>query len=426
MKKKIVVLVSLLVLVGIGVYLFVDYQKKMQEEQAREAEKAVEEAIAGLYVDDERAEFIQDIGEADFEEIRKKISKLSNDKSAKRFSKDLDDVEFLWHAWEKVQNLLEDGVLVEAVDEKLLTSLTELITEVKEINLAFAEQLNKDVEEIKSQYESLLRIREEVYALFADEEQETMKKEVTRAQYEEVKSSLEVLLNEKEKSKLQDLLGLIDAALTKNEEAEKKRIEAEKKMAALTVGKAKEIGTETLEKFLSILNKAGEENGWHGSNPGVHAVVEPRLLEVVTKRHSATLSSYIEEYYCECDSIWLPYLSEEMIRYELSGKTEDSFVISAIEIIDGFFQGPAYKLIYTFKNENGVWKLDDWDVESLEGKNLALSMAEVKKSWANYGKVTDMIEYDSEEIGELVYQVQFDSYPPTYISMKSGQIIYLD
>ena len=63
----------------------------------------------------------------------------------------------------KEQGLLEDGVLVEAIDEKQLASLAELITEIKEINPAFSKPVNKDVKEIKSEYDAELRKNEGTY-----------------------------------------------------------------------------------------------------------------------------------------------------------------------------------------------------------------------------------------------------------------------
>ena len=426
MKKTIVISISLLILLGVGVYLFVDYQKKMQEEEERQAVKIVKEAIAGLYVDEERAEFVQDVSEEDFEGIRKEIGKITNEKSIKSFTKDLDDAKVLLKAREKVRGLLEDGVLVEAIDETLLASLAELMTEIKEINDAFAELVNKDVKEIKSQYESLLSTKKEVYALFSDKEHKTMKKEVTREQYEEVKSSIKALLNEKEKNGLQEILGLVNAELTKNEEAEKKRIVAEEKMAALTVGKAKEIGSEILINFLSILGEAGDENGWGVENPGVYAVVKPRLMEVITKGYSEKLSAFVEDYYCECDVPWQPYLSDSMIRYEVLNKTKNSFSIAAISVVDNYFGGPAFKTIYTFEDEGGVWKLDGWKLESLEGENLDLSVDEVISAWSGFGEITDVIEYYFREAGEMVYEIQFESDRAIGISMSSGQMLEID
>lgn len=424
MKKKIIIIIGLIVLLSMGIYLVVDYQNKQKEEQEHQAVQVVEQAIASLYVDENRTELYEGINEEDFKQIRERISHVKNNERVNEFNQELEDIEQLIAAQEKVRALLENGIVVEDINEDILESIKELMNEIEEINPAFAELLMRDVNEISSQYVSLVKAREEVYALFADDEHTTMKIEVTRDQYGAAKFSLESLVNEKEKNKLLKLLNVIDAELTEREEIERNRVESEKRMATLTVGKAQDIATKKLDEFLSILNQLGRDNNWIGTGSGVYSVAKPRLLEIVTEKHVDTLVSYVEEYYCECDSIWLPYLSDDMVRFELTSKTENRFVISAIELIDGFMVGPAYKVNYAFKNEDGVWKIDGWEFDSLEGINLKLTKDEISHSpWANFGRVIDISETYAMNTGEKIYRLDFESEASILISSATGQLI---
>lgn len=299
-KKKVVIVIGLLVLLtgfGGGAYAYVDYQNKMQEEQELQAIKVAEQAIASFYVNEEKAELVMDIDQESLDEVSEKISVVSNEKSADILTKDLKDVEVLLNARERVRVLLDDGILVEDADEKQITNISKLIIEINEINNVFAKVLNKDVEEIKSQYESLLIAKEKVYVLFSDETQETMKKEVTRDQYKEAKSSLKEVLNKNEKNKLQALLKSVGKDLTTQEKAEKKRLAAEKKEKEEHEEKERQIAE---EKERLTVEKKDEEtikpsNNSNSSESGNTDIAKaPKKEKEKAKPNSPSKPTYIK------------------------------------------------------------------------------------------------------------------------------------
>lgn len=271
-KKKVIGLIALLLLLsgfGSGAYAYVGYQNKIQEEQERLALNEVEAAIEALYVNEEKSVLVEGLNIEIIAEIREKITSVTNEEKVTQLTSDLDDVEFLLQAQLIVQSLLEDGILVDVIETNI-TSLNGLFLDVKEINNAFASELKEEIEIINVQYESIQNAKEKVYGLFSDEEQETIREEVTRKEYEEVLNSLEDVLNKNEKTKLLALLKLVDTDIAKKEEAEKKRIAKEKKEKEEQETKERQLAEEKAEKErLTMENKekeASKSNNTNNSN----------------------------------------------------------------------------------------------------------------------------------------------------------------
>lgn len=231
-KKKWFIVIGLVVLLsgfGGGVYAYVDYQNKVQEEEERLAVKVAKQAIMALYLDEQKKALANDINTGKIEAAREKIHAVVSEQNKVLLSKELSDVESLLTAREKVESLFIDGVLTDNVEEAQINSLEEFITEIDVVNNGFLSTLNNELNEIKSQYEYLIAVKKNVNALFSDATFEMINDETTREQYEKAKDSIDGVLNKKHKTELNSLLKSVEISLTLKEEAEKKRIAAEKK-----------------------------------------------------------------------------------------------------------------------------------------------------------------------------------------------------
>lgn len=203
---------------------------------------------------------------------------------------------------------------------------------------------------------------------------------------------------------------------TKNSDGDLK----EEQESAITEKEAKAISLELVTSFNKLMWELGEQHQWNFENPGVYEVAKPDLLAVATERFADdTLKSYVEEYYCSCDSGWHPKMDELTIRMQISDLTENSFIVNGINLPDYVSSGD--ELTMKFIHEEDGWKIDHWAHTSVIGKKLNLTEEEISEAYPG-GEVLG--EYQTQD-GITAYKVKLTN-EMIGISKDNGELYFIE
>ncbi|MET3695888.1 hypothetical protein SAMN05877753_102582 [Bacillus oleivorans] len=129
-----------------------------------------------------------------------------------------------------------------------------------------------------------------------------------------------------------------------------------------------EISSELLTGLRETFKQLGEEHKWSSVDfPGYtkpnYSVAKPDLLNFATDEFSdGTLQEILMDFYCHCDKFSLPGFDFH-IRSEIVESNENQFVIKSISLVNMLGHG-GYTGYLTVANENGNWKIDNWELVS--------------------------------------------------------------
>ncbi len=172
----------------------------------------------------------------------------------------------------------------------------------------------------------------------------------------------------------------------------------------LTEQEAISITKEISEELRNMIIKLGEDNNWSFENPGDYSIAKPSLLSIATEEFAdKELAALVKEYYCNCDIVMLPSISDHTIRLQATEIEENSFKVSGINL--GNFVIGLHELKIEMVQIDNQWKLNNWDIEFLEATALDLSTDEVQQAFPEY-KLLEETTYNGMEI----YKLQSDDH----------------
>ena len=156
---------------------------------------------------------------------------------------------------------------------------------------------------------------------------------------------------------------------------------------------------ELFNRLHSTFNSLGEENNWNFENPGDYEVAKPDFLSIATEQFAdKELSSLVEEYYCNCDSVIFPSIYDHTIRLDSTDIKEGSFTVTGINLRN-FISG-LHEVKVTIVKDSVDWKINEWEMDFLEGVALNLTPEEVQQAYPHY-KLVEETTYNGEEIYKL-------------------------
>lgn len=122
----------------------------------------------------------------------------------------------------------------------------------------------------------------------------------------------------------------------------------------------------------------------------------------------------LEVYTCYCDSYFVFDEKDTLAGFELTELTNDTFKAETITLDDGFY-GVGWTNEWSFKKEDGAWKLDNFDYTFADDEPLQLTYKDIEHSYYN------------EETGKLeainfVEYINVDDVQHLVIQRKSGDI----
>ncbi|WP_010677062.1 hypothetical protein [Bacillus timonensis] len=182
-----------------------------------------------------------------------------------------------------------------------------------------------------------------------------------------------------------------------------------------------------IDPLFETLLSSGERNGWGPGNPVDYNVLKPEVMTFVTNSFAdTTLQEFVEEFYCGCDSVYLPKIHYD-VRFDFEQKEENNLKVFTLE--------PANELhnigtlsTFNLSKENDEWKIDGWNFETLDGKDIQLTKEEAEKILSQYEGTPEFIkEYESKEAQGKAYLFNLKSSNGEYlvaISSKDTRLVY--
>ena len=159
------------------------------------------------------------------------------------------------------------------------------------------------------------------------------------------------------------------------------------------------IAKELFDQLHSTFTSIGEENNWNFENPGDYEVAKPAFLSIATEQFAdKELSSLVEEYYCNCDSVIFPSIYENTIRLQATEIEDDSFIVTGVNL--GNFITGLHEVKVGIVKDSEDWKINEWGIEFLEDAVLDLTAEEVQEAYPHYELVEETF-YNGEEIYKL-------------------------
>lgn len=125
----------------------------------------------------------------------------------------------------RMEGFLQDGILGSEIEEEEITALQEVLDEMEE---SYRQVLQDRLSVIKGQYQAMVELETAVSGMFTDEGMESVKEDLTREQYEEIKAKVDSLPQRDVAEKYAEALKKVEEVLTEREQiAEEERRKAE-------------------------------------------------------------------------------------------------------------------------------------------------------------------------------------------------------
>ena len=220
------VTVGILLLIAIIVAIM--YFVKLQKEK-KYNEKIYNNAVSSinsLYQNYEKEIVKYEITDKDIKETEKKIKKIKYITKKEDLEKKLESIKKFY----KVKTTLESYFTEEVLNSNVtLDQINKLIKEYEKLTEGNKEQFKAKIEKMKPQYEAIQALDEKVASLFEDTERTKVKEDVTREVYNEALAQVDTVVQPDIIEKEKGYLAIVDQELTRKEEAERRRIEEEKR-----------------------------------------------------------------------------------------------------------------------------------------------------------------------------------------------------
>ncbi len=217
-------IVFVCVLTGVFTLKYLNYQKNKEHNEM--VLQNATTALNLLYQNKEKEIPKYEITTKDVNNVSKKIEKVVYNKEKKDLTQKLDKIDDFVKVKETLESYFDGDILKSSTTLKQIEKLNNKYQKLSE---NVRNLLKEKLEKMKPQYESIVALDEKVKTLFSDDERTKVKDSVTREEYKEVLALADAILQEDVKLKQKEYLSLVDKTLTQKEEAERRRIEEEKR-----------------------------------------------------------------------------------------------------------------------------------------------------------------------------------------------------
>lgn len=237
-SKKISYLVlSAVVLLGVGGWVYYDHQQTVQAQIAAK-EKAQQQKVTNLkkelasfYFDEDRQFLRSSMFHQDLTKLKAALNDVKEEKEYTTLEKIYEDIQKKRNDTERINALFTSEAIADdhLVDDLQLKTDQE-IKRIETDDSAFGQLIEKAQNEAIKQYEQLQTAKEKTKVVYNDSK---VLDSVTREQYDEAKKAVEQVKNQNLVTDLTDQLKQVEQKLIEKEqkEAEQKKAEAEKKVA---------------------------------------------------------------------------------------------------------------------------------------------------------------------------------------------------
>ncbi len=176
---------------------------------------------------------------------------------------------------------------------------------------------------------------------------------------------------------------------------------AEESVADLQLEEVQAITKATIDGIYDTFNKLGNEQNWNTTNPADFSLIRSKVLPFATEDFADTeLKTLSEDYYCECDSLFRPRISYDVL-FSFEQKAED-LIVKAIQPATEI-ENAGYAWNFTFIYDQDSWKLNAWKRTPLNGEDLQLTQEEATLLLPNAISIDFLKEFDSKEANGKAY-----------------------
>ena len=229
-KEKLIkfleVAVGILLLLAIIVAIMYFIKLQREKEYNEKVYNNAVSSINSLYQNVDKKIIKYEITDKDIKETEKKIKKIKYITKKEDLEKKLESIKKFY----KVKTTLESYFTEEVLNSNVtLDQINKLIKEYEKLTEGNKEQFKAKIEKMKPQYEAIQALDEKVASLFEDTERTKVKEDVTREVYNEALAQVDTVVQPDIIEKEKGYLAIVDQELTRKEEAERRRIEEEKR-----------------------------------------------------------------------------------------------------------------------------------------------------------------------------------------------------
>lgn len=234
-KQKWIIGISLAVVVAVGAGFGVHHlQVKADEKEKQEKLASVDHKVKtyskeslSWYTSAKKEDLKKKVTKADVKKLQKKLDTLVGANMSIETAEKLNTVvtdtgnaHTMVTLRDMVHQLLDDkGILVEKAD---VQSVKEQVDDFQKTKPVFVKKLQKKLAEAEKQDQVNQKAKKKVMALFTDKEAQTVKADVTQAQYDDAKKAVEQVKQPQLKEKWQGLLKKVKETLDKKSETTQK------------------------------------------------------------------------------------------------------------------------------------------------------------------------------------------------------------
>lgn len=233
-KQKWIIGISLAVVVAVGAGFGVHHlQVKADEKEKQEKLASVDHKVKtyskeslSWYTSAKKEDLKKKVTKADVKKLQKKLDTLVGANMSIETAEKLNTVvtdtgnaHTMVTLRDMVHQLLDDkGILVEKAD---VQSVKEQVDDFQKTKPVFVKKLQKKLAEAEKQDQVNQKAKKKVMALFTDKEAQTVKADVTQAQYDDAKKAVEQVKQPQLKEKWQGLLKKVQEMLDKKPDTAK-------------------------------------------------------------------------------------------------------------------------------------------------------------------------------------------------------------
>lgn len=179
--------------------------------------------------------------------------------------------------------------------------------------------------------------------------------------------------------------------------------EEEEQIVQLKENEVKAILKENLDSIFDVFVSLGEEHNWNNGNQADFNKIKPNVLSFSTEEFAnSTLKSLSNDFYCECDQPFKPNLDYD-VRFSFEQSEDDVIKIKALESATEMNNmGSIWE--FELMKEADKWKINQWNAETLEGKDIQLTKEEAEKLLKDEEFTPEFVKrYQSEEASGKAY-----------------------
>lgn len=227
--KKIIGIICLLCLAGLGIGAGFWYASEVDREEKIELEQKMmsraEKMLNQLYVDDQQTKPRLDITKKELESLKKQIQAMSSGSEKEKLEKQYQKIQTFYDLQQELNHFFENQVIKEEITKDNLLAFQEKLSKLEP---TWQELLQESFQFGMQQLSQTETAISKLKSLFQDEQLMTVRSDVTRDEYQDVYQFMKNIPQTWVIGKYEEKFQLVNEAITKKEEEQKRKTAEER------------------------------------------------------------------------------------------------------------------------------------------------------------------------------------------------------